>query len=324
MTNKDILPRLENVLNCLNIDYTDTGSRIYFPCPIHGSDNRDSLSILKETGKWKCWTNGCEQGNFSLFEMIHAIRCSNGEKTPEDTYKFILELNAEEDYSFTPQSKIEYSIPRQEALNNLVIPADYYIQRGYSTKILEKYDIGFCGLRTKKMFMRVVVPVYDISHKMIIGCCGRSVNPKCEKCNGYHQGYCPTNGLEDFWANKWINSKGFSRAKYLYNLWFAKEHIIKTGTITIVEGPGDVWRLEEAGIHNSVALFGSDMTQHQKNILRDFPIYKIIIATDNDEAGNKARDKIKSKLGNFYIYQDIIPPDDIGEMQLDDIKVLFT
>ena len=48
---------------------------------------------------------------------------------------------------------------------------------------------------------------------------------------------------------------------------FAKEFIKESGIVILVESPGNVWRLEEAGVHNSVAIFGSSLADRQKMIL---------------------------------------------------------
>ena len=64
--------------------------------------------------------------------------------------------------------------------------------------------------------------------------------------------------------SKWRHNKDFKTQEHLYNMWFAKEFIQSTRTAIIVESPGNVWRLEEAGIHNSVAIFGTNLSIKQK------------------------------------------------------------
>ncbi|NDC71851.1 MAG: hypothetical protein EBZ62_00150, partial [Sphingobacteriia bacterium] len=44
---------------------------------------------------------------------------------------------------------------------------------------------------------------------------------------------------------------------------------LKSHTAIIVESPGNVWRLEENGIHNSVALFGSSLSDRQTDLTWD-------------------------------------------------------
>jgi DNA primase len=112
-----------------------------------------------------------------------------------------------------------------------------------------------------------------------------------------------------------------SLANHLYNFWFAKEFILKTHTAIIVESPGNVWRLEESGIHNSVGIFGSSLSDRQKILLDSSGAMNLIILTDNDEAGRKAAEQIKAKCQNTYrIFIPQINKSDIGEMTVEEIN----
>ena len=78
---------------------------------------------------------------------------------------------------------------------------------------------------------RVVVPIYDENNNYV-ACIGRAV----------YQNMQP----------KWLHSKGFKKSSYLYGYNVAKDDIMKKGTIVLVEGQGDVWRMHEAGVTNTV------------------------------------------------------------------------
>jgi DNA primase len=108
----------------------------------------------------------------------------------------------------------------------------------------------------------------------------------------------------------------------LYNFWFAKEHILETGSVILVESPGNVWKLEENGIHNSVGLFGCSLSDRQKLILDSSGAMNIIILTDNDDAGKKAAEQIQNKCSKTYnILIPKISKNDIGEMTSDEITI---
>ena len=88
----------------------------------------------------------------------------------------------------------------------------------------------------------------------------------------------------------------------------------------IVESPGNVWRLEENGIHNSVAIFGSSMSDRQKIILDSTGAMKLVVLTDNDDAGRKAAELIKQKCCKTYqVYVPNISKNDIGDMNSEEI-----
>ena len=108
----------------------------------------------------------------------------------------------------------------------------------------------------------------------------------------------------------------------MYNFWFAKEHILETGSVILVESPGNVWKLEENGIHNSVGLFGCSLSDRQKLILDSSGAMNIIILTDNDDAGKKAAEQIQNKCSKTYnILIPKILKNDIGEMTSDEITI---
>jgi DNA primase len=73
--------------------------------------------------------------------------------------------------------------------------------------------------------------------------------------------------------------------------------------------------------HYAVALNGLG-NQQQMQQLRDLPCRKLILATDNDLAGDAARRRIKSEVKNKIITEIQFPDDvkDIGECTKDEIK----
>jgi DNA primase len=107
-------------------------------------------------------------------------------------------------------------------------------------------------------------------------------------------------------------------------MWNAKKHIKSSNnTVILVESPGNVWRLEEAGVHNSIAIFGTTFTDRQKMIVDCSGAMNIITIMDSDDAGNQARDKIYAKCKKTYNVTHIdIPADDIASMSIEDIKKL--
>jgi DNA primase len=204
----------------------------------------------------------------------------------------------------------------------LDIPANYYLQRGYSKNILDKYDIGLCNNPNKEMFDRIVVPVYDQQHSRMVGCSGRSIHEKCQKCSYYHNPNTDCVGNEYGWKySKWKHNKDFKSKDQLYNLWFSKEYILKTGIAVIVESPGNVWRLEEAGIKNSVAIFGTSLSDRQKMLLDCSGAMSLLVLLDSDEAGQLGTKQIYDKCHRTYNVKTLsILTNDIADMDVDTVK----
>jgi 5S rRNA maturation endonuclease (ribonuclease M5) len=351
-----VCDNLEDLLEHFHIEYKNAGRMISMCCPIHGGDNPSAINIYPEgdsyRGNWKCRTHGCEEhfkssiigffrgvlsheklqwskeGDYMVsFEDavnflsdfvkkdLKDIRISNSDR---DKRMFTSLMNYVQEKNRTESSKIT----RQHVLSSLKIPAPYFLGRGYSEQILSKYDIGLCDNPNKPMYQRIVVPVYDIDYKYLIGSSGRSIFEKCLKCGAFHDTNKKCPPKEESWKySKWKHSANFKSQNSLYNFWFAKKTILETGIAIIVESPGNVWRLEENGIHNSVAIFGASMTDRQKVLLDSSGAMTLIVLTDNDEAGRKAAEQIKQKCQNTYkVYVPTISKGDVGEMNSDEIN----
>lgn len=204
---------------------------------------------------------------------------------------------------------------RKKIRETLEIPAAYYISRGYSTTVLDKYDVGLYNKRN-----RIVVPVYDDGYKYVAGFLGRSIFTQCEKCKKCHnqKNQCPKTAYEIKECEKWLNGS-FQSKNYLYNYWFAYGHIRKSGVAILVEGAGDVWRLEENGIHIGLALFGTDLSDAQRILLDRSGALSIIVMLDSDKAGKEGSQKLKSQLGRQYRMYFPKIKEDAGELQQDEI-----
>jgi DNA primase len=126
-------------------------------------------------------------------------------------------------------------------------------------------------------------------------------------------------------CEKWLNSRGFARNKHLYNYWFAKDYIKQSGSAILVEGQGDVLKLEMAGIHNSLGIFGVELTQSQNILIDKLAPRRVYIATDNDKAGSAAAQKLLHQLKSRFSVVVMTPSQkDFGDMSTREIHEYFT
>jgi 5S rRNA maturation endonuclease (ribonuclease M5) len=204
---------------------------------------------------------------------------------------------------------------REKLRSMLEFPAKYYIDRGYSENILDKYDVGLYNKRN-----RIVVPVYDDKYTYVAGFLGRSIFPQCDKCKKWHKpiSRCPVTAYEIKESEKWLNGN-FKSTNYLYNYWFALPNIQKSGVAILVEGAGDVWRLEENGIHVGLGLFGTELTDPQRVLLDRSGALSLIVLLDPDEAGKEGAKKLKDQLGRQYRMYFPNTRDDVGGLNADEI-----
>jgi 5S rRNA maturation endonuclease (ribonuclease M5) len=352
----NLCDNIDRLLEYLGIEYKQQGRMITMCCPIHGGDNQSALNLYPDgesyRGNWKCRTHHCEEFfKSSILGFIRGVLSHQNLDWTNDkdqscsfdnaisfSQKFLnqnlddIKINKKTIEKNQFVSTVKYisnniketktGIIRNQIQRNLKIPSNYFISRGFSVDILKKYDVGECSNETKEMSNRAVVPIYDTDYRFMVGCTGRSIFEKCDKCPCYHDETtaCPTE--ENRWKfSKWKHSYQFKTQEHLYNLWFAHKHIKESRSVILVESPGNVWRLEEAGIHNSVAIFGSSLADKQKLLLDMSGAMSLVLIMDNDEAGKKAAEQIAKKCQKIYnIHHIDMKHDDIGCMTIDEIK----
>jgi 5S rRNA maturation endonuclease (ribonuclease M5) len=347
-----LIENITDLFDHFGLDYQDSIRSISFACPIHDGDNEYGCSILKrDIGNWKCYTAQCHEqygtaNGASILQFVQALL----EKTYDRKYTFpqavewaagfvgedpTVQTQSDRDrmgfiklckYLNRKKKENPNFTPREKVREFLAIPSAYYMKRGYSKHILEKFDVGYCHKENKPFFDRIVTPFYDDSGQYMVGCSGRSRHEECPKCRKHHDPNvrCPITREEKMRCMKWKHSTLMNSEDYLYNYWNAKSFIEETGTAILVEGPGDVWRLEEAGIHNSLALLKAMLSPGQRMILESSLVINVVIATDMDDAGKKGAHSIKDTCQQlFNITRIEYPTKDIGELQINQVKEIF-
>jgi len=319
----EMLNKAEELLQHFGIEYVEFQNRFAFPCPVHGGDSSEACCIFTDgttsKGNWQCFTRGCQEEYIdNLFGFVRGcLSYDSGNKVSmSETADFCLKfLNKDiDELSVVPKKKLktidvfnrniertEGSILRSDIRNRLSIPAAYYLNRDYSELVLEAFDVGECTTKNQPMSGRVVVPVYDEEYNYV-GCVGRAIKEHLKP--------------------KWLHSHGFKK-NVLYGLNLAKEEIMNTATVILVEGQGDVWRLFEAGITNTVGIFGCSLNEDQLILLERSGAMNVVILTDYDDAGKKAASQIVKICGRRFNYirpEMISGVKDVGDLTVQQIK----
>lgn len=317
-----LVDSIPEVLEKLGIEYVEYPNRYSFPCPIHGGDNPEGCSMFTDgddvVGNWKCWTTGCDEDYArNIFGFIRG--CLTTKKGSEvsltEVYNFcesIAKAEYREDSGVNTTKEVKLidiflkksveTVPimsREEIRSSIKIPSSYYVERGFTPEVLDLFDVGTCTKSGKPMLNRAVVPVYDVND-CFVGCVGRSIY--------------------DNMRPKWLHSKGFKK-EHLYGLNIAKESIIRSKTVFLLEGQGDVWRMHEAGFDNAVGIFGSSLCDEQLILLEELGVMNVIILTDYDDAGNKAANQIIKKCGRRFNYlRPTLDAKDVGDLPIEELQ----
>jgi hypothetical protein len=329
---EQLLSRLDDLLYELELDYSYKNHKyISMLCPVHGGDNSSACSIYFNTGIWNCHTHNCHSKyRNNLIGLINGVLDFKYSKkhSQAEIMDYVKKFLASEpkhiinkEQIIHKEEKVVIKVPREKVLSTLTIPSKYYLDRGYSKEILVKYDVGDYRFNGQPLSHRAIFPIYDSNNENMIGCTGRSKFPRCEKCKLYHANtYACPEGKYVARYGKWKHQTGFLANENLYNIHNARPHIIKYGKVIVVESPGNVLRLEEAGIHISVACFGVKFSLQQRMLLDSVGAFDIIVISDDDSAGDSLVDKVRLVCGPLYNIFPLKPQaQDVGEMKVKQI-----
>lgn len=277
--------------------FIDSGKNIQTNCPFHkeGQERKPSFGINKNTGECHCF--GCGWSG-TLSEMIS--NCFGKDDFGAYGNKWLIrnflsvavESRPDIDVDFCRRKKITSETKKyisEQELDSYRYTHPYMYKRKLTDEIIDLFDIGY-----DKSVDCITFPNRDINGNCLF-VARRSVKTKF--FNYPQDVEKPVYGLYE--CN--------ICAKTIKN-WFPDE-------IIICESMIDALTCWVYGKY-AVALNGTG-NENQFKTLRNMPNRKFILATDMDEAGLKARERIRQSLGNKLVTEyvwDINVAKDINDM----------
>lgn len=326
---------VEKALSKLGIEFTKAKDSYKLSCPIHGSQQKKCFIYILPDEKivWKCYTRHCElQYGKNFVGFIAGILNESYKKAEEwlihnfDIQKIqmseIEQKKANEIRSLKKTALIEN---RQFLPINNLLPhlseSTYFKNRKFSKEILTKYSVGKYNTSGTIMCGRNVVPLISEDGSNFIGLSGRTDFEKCPNCGGFHSSETICEVGKHY--KKWVHTEQLYLQDYLYNFWAAASFIRDSGKAILVEGPCDVWRLEEAGVKNSLAILGTALPKEKWMKLVEIGTQELVLMFDNDEAGQVLTERILATLSKiFRISCQEYPTADVAEMTVEQVKNL--
>lgn len=310
---QDILIELRKQLELNGVKrfakFIDSGNNIQTNCPFHkeGQERKPSFGINKNTGECHCF--GCGWSG-TLSEMIS--NCFGKDDFGVYGNKWLIrnflsvavENRPDIDVDFCRRKKITSETKKyisEQELDSYRYTHPYMYKRKLTDEIIDLFDIGY-----DKNTECITFPNRDINGNCLF-IARRSVKTKF--FNYPQDVEKPVYGLYE--CN--------ICAKTIKN-WFPDE-------IIICESMIDALTCWVYGKY-AVALNGTG-NENQFKTLRNMPNRKFILATDMDEAGLKARERIRQSLGNKIVTEyvwDINIAKDINDMSkeyFDSLKEVF-
>lgn len=351
---------LDELFSDLNVKCRKSGKMFMGPCPVHDGDKFNGWNLYPDghtaRGLWYCRTRNCQKvfqrtipglvrgilsrqqlgwspensGNDRMVSMTTVINYLCG-LVGRDWNELKSDVALIEKRRFVTEMAALGHLPEvrgdgwdlDEVRAKLDIPSPYFQRRGYSHAVLNRYSVGDALTQDERspMFGRAVVPILDKEGRTVVGCSGRSHYERCTKCKVWHDGPCPPKERRGEAAfGKWRHTHGFKKEHHLYNLWSAKEHIRRGEKLLLLESPGDVWRVEEAGFHASVGMFGVVLNDPQQVAVESSGAMDVYIGTNLDNAGETAAAMLVKQLRRAFRVHVLKPPNkDLGETPVDDV-----
>jgi len=238
-------------------------------------DELPSCSINVTLGKWICFA-GCGQG--SLVTFLSRLTGQDIQKVQQN----IANNEVEFDFDF-----FENEFPSEDELSEVEYPGkrqivpEWIFDRGFSRKTLKAWD---CGMNE---YGDLIIPVYDVKQRLV-GWMERRIDA----------------------TPKYMYSKGLRKSQLL----FGEYKIQSTQTICITEGALDTMWLNQNG-YTSVALLGASFSYAQQNRLKALHPEEIVLCLDNDDAGQKAMNKISSCMKDSCMLSWIELPEQVKDVQ---------
>ncbi|QDU20596.1 toprim domain-containing protein [Urbifossiella limnaea] len=296
------------------------GDRFRGRCPVH--KGADTNFVVGTDGEkfpvyWACHSHRCHKAaklKGNLLGLVRGALTGDPDRpaTMAKAVAFVEDFLAREGDRPTAvrqpaerPTRPTLSLTRAEVRRRLLLPSPYFLSRGFSPAVLDRYDIG-----ESRRYGWAVAPVYDDRGHACVGAVYRSTKPPCGTCSKCHH---PADSCARG-EPRWWFPQGFPKGDYLFNYAAAVRSV--SPFVLLVEGVTDVLRAAEAGVV-AVAGFGTDLSVPQalKLAVLNKPV---VVAFDNDPAGTRAAASIVTLLRREGVSATVRHPPsgykDVGEI----------
>lgn len=281
----------------------DSDDNVMICCPYH-NDRRPSAGIRKNDGLFHCF--GCgEVRTLPEFISNYFNKDDMGAYGWQWLLKNYLTISVEErtDIPLDLDRKALYNVCNdkkyvsEEELDKYRYTHPYMYKRGLTDEVIELFDIGYDSDSNCITF-----PIRDVTGNTLF-IARRSVNTKFFNY--------PKNVEKPLYGLYELKITGFEyQPEYLESsddkgLLITRIYAKHYGEVIVCESMLDALSFWTIGRY-AVALNGVGSELQMKQ-LRDLPCRELILCTDSDEAGMKARQRIRKNVPNKLIAEYILP-----------------
>ncbi len=284
------------------------GPRMVGRCPFH-SEKTPSFTVFLDTSSFYCF--GCGAGgdvitfimkieNLDYAEAVRFLAERAGMQLPEQSSQSIALQNQRE--RIYQMHKLAARFYYDTLLSENGKPGLEYLKaRGIGKSAITRYGLGFAPDKFDSLKNYLLSKRYSLNEMFAAGLLSKS-----QKNSSYYDRFrnrvmFPVIDLRSNviafsgrivgdGGPKYLNSPEtpiYTKGHTLFGLNLAKDN---SDTIILVEGNLDVVSLSQAGFKNAVAPLGTAFTKDQARIIAKYA-KTVLIAFDNDAAGQKASEK---------------------------------
>ena len=277
-------------------------------CPFH-NDHTPSLKIDKESGMWRCWVDSIGGDMIDFVERFFGYNYIQAMEyiIKEFDVKIEVSEKAKKEYALK-QAMIKLhdnvSTFYQRSLPQSQEAIQYLKSRHFDAETVKAFRIGFvnsqnvCSNEKLRPLFVASSLIYDKSYNNYFG--PNRITFPYQDMYGNIMGFNARTIVDDkpkYWHSKTTHI--FKKDELLYGLYQAREAIIETKSVFIVEGNIDVIRAHQYGFTNTIALSGTVIHDKQINQLKSIcKNYYIILEDDVMERLSKG--KKESPLDKMY------------------------
>ena len=272
----------------LKCDYriSSNNRELMMPSIFIEGDYKRHMSINLENGLWQCFKTG-NQGNFiKFYSLVENISYRSAESKllfqglEEGVWDLWNETTKKTDAPTEIRTKLDTSgfipvnVDSYDSSNQLAIRAWKFLMDRKLFNLKEHEEDPYYIAVDGRYRGRLIIPFKDYEGEIF-----------------FFQARSLMNGVEPKYLNP-SSENGVKSSNILYPFDFEREHLC------ICEGPADAISLNLNGL-NATCTVGSTISHVQMQTLREFE-GRIILAYDNDEAGQRGIEKFES-LRKKYI-----------------------
>ncbi|MGL5955873.1 MAG: DNA primase [Brevinema sp.] len=281
-------------------------------CPFHNDRNNPSLHVDDQKGLYHCFS--CKAGgniltflkeynkldfidSMKFLEPYSGIDIEPYLKQQQDTFPLRNKLKTMHQIAqdFFQENLYKIDNPQVELAVRTIK------KRKLDKKTISLFGLGFGGVARNELFQKLQNSGFKAEEIFSSGLCGKSEQGTIYDRfrNRITFPICDSEGIviafgariiDNSSPAKYINSPEtllFKKGSVLYAWHLAKESVLESGELILVEGYLDVIRMFQAGFTNTVAPMGTGLTEEQVYYIKN-KIDNLIFCFDGDNAGQKS------------------------------------